>query len=91
MEKEMPEVLEEYLCHISEVTVTNIDWIEEVINLRNLVDYLWEHQEWGEMECKDCEGTGEKWNCNDAWACPTCKGEGKIIHKALQYLREVKG
>jgi hypothetical protein len=93
MEKEIPEVLEGYAEDLwfKRLWDTNMQMIMAFLDLRNLVSWLSEHQEWGEMECKDCEGTGEKWNCNDAWACPTCKGEGKIIHKALQYLREVKG
>ena len=97
MEKEMPEVLEEYLCHISEVTVTNIDWIEEVINLRNLVDYLWEHTEapflWGFIPCPsfpDCM-SGETDKCD--FPDKGCEGNGEVrghIHPALQFLRSIK-
>jgi hypothetical protein len=91
VEKEMPEVLEEYLCHISEVTVTNIDWIEEVINLRNLVDYLWEYPEWGEKECPNCDGYGVLEGFGEPeFHCQECHGTGKITHPALKYLRSIK-
>lgn len=92
MEKKMPEVLEGYAEDLwfKRLWDTNMQMIMAFLDLRNLVSWLSEHQEWGEMECKDCEGTGEKWNCNDAWACPTCNGSGLIVHPALQYARDNK-
>ena len=76
---------------------TYTDFLILALDLRNLAVYLVAHPSWGERECPSpyCEkgkhNPGFHWEPEDLiHDCPTCKGEGKIIHKALQYLREVK-
>lgn len=101
MEKNMPEVWESYLDHIRDVqheerteydtAPTYTDFLILALDLRNLVDYLWENQEWGEKKCDSCiSGISESSYAHTKY-CPICHGTGKIIHPALQYLKEVKG
>jgi hypothetical protein len=94
VEKEMPEVLEGYAEDLwfKRLWDTNMQMIMAFLDLRNLVSWLSEHQEWGEMECPNCDGYGVLEGFGEPeFHCQECHGTGKIIHKALQYLREVKG
>jgi len=69
--------------------------VDQVLNLRNLVKYLYEHPSWGEKECKDkarstltemCVVSEHDMSLN----CSYCDGRGRITHPALKYLRSIK-
>lgn len=93
MEKEMPRVFEDY-CIESRYDNVVKNYISEthiflfILDLRNLVQYLVEHPEWGEKECPDLSLLGY---CMDYCDEKKCNGSGKVIHPALGYYLETKG
>jgi hypothetical protein len=95
MEKEMPEVWEDYVD--SQFVLFRYDkkeayeCLNKVLDLSNLVAYLSEHREWGEKECIDCGGNGTVFEYVEGvavgkWDCLTCSGAGIFKHPALVYL-----
>lgn len=92
MEKEMPEVLDNYLQYIWVECRENsfIRTLDKSIDLRNLVRWLIEHPTWGEEICTEnnrpldcCQNRDE---CRLQVKIPDGKScLGKIIHPALQW------
>jgi hypothetical protein len=104
MEKEFPEVWEEYLewCRLTctfpayKVVSQHTIIFNKQLNLTNLITYLLDNQEWWAWkECPACTGNGDisensiRWGV-DKITCPECHGAGKIKHPALLYAEGVK-
>lgn len=90
MEKEMPEVWGDYLGETFLPVWSYQEFINKVLDLRNLVQWMKEHgDEWGEKECPTA--------CNDMLEFKCCQkdnychGTGRITRPAWEYLKEVKG
>ena len=92
MEKEMPEVLEEYMQHVFDTseTLCLVKDVALILDLRNLARYLIENPAWGEEICTENNRPFDC--CQDRDECrlqvKTPDGKsclGKIIHPALQY------
>ena len=101
MEIHMPEVWDAYLFwaeannHGAHFIPFRSTVFNKQLNLRNLVQYLYEHPEWGNMMCCRCDGTGfiphiDNGDYYEGEECQDCNGTGKITHPALVYLRTVK-
>jgi hypothetical protein len=99
MERNMPEVWEDYLSLVFELPLSQKDTLNYILDLNNLVTYLSEYQEeWGFKECADWMNEEISPAC-----CNNCEYEKKgltvhmasygcfIKHPALVYLeQEVK-
>ena len=105
MEKEMPEVWEEYLEFRFHLVHSDMDSyakdISGILDLRNLVHYLIENPTWGERECPHVKAdnaaveiTGKHLNLQPAVPngeiCAYCSGTGRIVHPALWFARKVR-
>ena len=96
MERNMPEVWEDYLSLVFELPLSQKDTLNYILDLNNLVTYLSEYQEeWGFKECADWMNEEISPAC-----CDNCEYEKKgltvhmasygcfIKHPALVYLEQ---
>jgi|GEM_PF-5797037 len=91
LEKEMPEVWEEYIRNTAEVTDTWVELLDKWINPFNLAEWLSNNREsWGYTGCLnfDCQ---DGYCCNPSYVktvCPLCYGTSRIKHPAFIWLEE---
>lgn len=90
MEKEMPEVWDEYLLKTLDEYEFDSAILNDVLSLDNLLTYLMEHTDrWGWKECPYCFD-GQIDNIDNFEPCSYCNGTGKVKTDALVYMESLK-
>jgi hypothetical protein len=84
MERNMTEVWEDYLSLVFELPLSQKDTLNYILDLNNLVTYLSEHREWGEIPCSQFGSRYCMIECDNE----KCEGTSYIKHLALVYLEE---